>query len=94
MRTAILLLLIIPAMSFAQRQDVYIKLTDSQGLQIKGDAVTRGFERWMQALTVNSGGKNNTQLSFTMTISGASAELKRAMANGESLMNGQVNVMR
>lgn len=94
MRTAILLLLIIPAMSFAQRQDVYIKLTDSQGLQIKGDAVTRGFERWMQALTVNSGGKNNTQLSFTMTISGASADLKRTMANGESLMNGQVNVMQ
>ncbi len=94
MRTVIFLLLLIPAMSFAQRQDVYVKLTDSQGSQIKGDAVTRGFERWMQALTVNSGGKNNTQLSFTTTISGASAELKKAIANGEWLMNGQVSVMQ
>lgn len=94
MRKIIFLLLFISITSFAQTQEVFIKLTDSKGAQIKGDALTRGFERWMQAYTINPGGKNNVQLSFTMSISGASADLKRAMANGEWLMNGQVNVMQ
>ena len=82
MRTIIFILLIIPFAATAQKQDVYIKLTDVNGVQIKGDATLKGFERNMQALTTNSGGKNNVQFSFTMNISGASADLKKAMNAG------------
>jgi type VI protein secretion system component Hcp len=92
MRTIILALLLSPLLSIAQRTDVYIKLTDAGGLQIKGESVTKGFERWIVATAITSSGKNNTQLNFTMTVSGASADLKKAMANGKPLLNGQVTV--
>ena len=92
MRTLIFILLLSPLFSLAQKTDVFIKLTDARGQQIKGEATMKGFERWIAATTIASGGKNNTQLSFTMTISGASADLKKAMTNGELLLNGQVTV--
>ena len=92
MRTIIFLLLLLPIFCAAQKTDVFIKLTDARGQQIKGDAVVKGFERWIAATSITSGGKNNTQLSFTMSVSGASADLKKAIANGEVLMNGQVTV--
>ena len=94
MRTIIFLLFLVPVFAIAQKQDVYIRLTDATGKQVNGDAVTKGFEKWMQGISTNSGGKNNTQFSFTMNITGASADLKRALANGELLMTGQVNVMQ
>ena len=92
MRTIIFILFIIPFAATAQRQDVYIKLTDVNGVQIKGDATLKGFEKNMQALTTNSGGKNNVQFSFTMNISGATADLKKAMNAGEFLTSGLVTV--
>jgi type VI protein secretion system component Hcp len=94
MRTIIFILLFLPIIALAQKQDVYIKLTDANGMQIKGDAVLKGFERSMQALTINSGGKNNTQFSFTMNVTGASADLKRAMNSGEFLASGLVTVLQ
>jgi hypothetical protein len=72
----------------------YIQLTGANGMQIKGDAVLKGFERSMQALTINSGGKNNTQLSFAMNVTGASADLKRAMNIGEFLTSGLATVLQ
>ncbi len=92
MRTIIFILLLSPIFSFAQKTDVFIKLTDVKGQQIKGEAVLKGFERWIGATSINSGGKNNSQLDFTMNISGASADLKRTLASGELLLNGQVTV--
>ena len=92
MRTVFLTLLFSPLLSFAQKTDVFIKLTDAKGQLIKGEAVLNGFERWIGATSINSGGKNNSQLDFTMNISGASADLKRALASGELLLNGQVTV--
>ena len=57
------------------------------------DAVLKGFERWIEANTINSGGKNNTVFDFTMNISGASAAFKKALSNGELLLNGQATVI-
>lgn len=93
MRTFFFILLFIPLFTLAQKTEVLIKLIDARGLQIKGDAVLKGYEKWIGATTMNSGGKNNTQLSFTMAVSGASADLKRAMLNNELLINGQVTVL-
>ncbi len=93
MRKIILLLLLSPLFSFAQKTDVFIKLTDAGGQQIKGESVLKGFERWISATSITSGGKNNTQLSFTMAVSGASADFKKALANGELLLTGQVSVL-
>lgn len=93
MRTIIFILLLSPIFSFSQKTNVFIKLTDARSRQIKGEAVLKGFERWIGATSINSGGKNNSQLDFTMNISGASADLKRALANGELLFNGQVTVI-
>lgn len=92
MRTLIFIMLLFPMAAFSQKQDVYIKLTDARAQQIKGDALVKGFERWLQAATISSSGKNNSQLNFTMNISGASADLKRALSSGELLLNGQVTV--
>ncbi len=93
MRIIAFLLLLIPIISFSQKTDVFVKLTDAKGIQIKGESTLKGFERWIEATTISAGGKNNTELSFTMAVSGASADLKRALANGEILLNGQVTVL-
>lgn len=92
MRILILILFLSPVFSFAQKTDVFVKLADAKGQQIKGEAVLKGFERWIGATSINSGGKNNSQLNFTMNISGASADLKSALTGGELLLNGQVTV--
>lgn len=88
------LLFLFPALGFAQKQDIFIKITDASGKQINGDATTKGFEKQLGVLTVNTAGKNNTQLLFSMPITGASADLKRAMATGEVLLTGLVTVTR
>lgn len=85
-------LMITPVLVNAQKNYIYIKLTDASGQQIKGEATIKGFERSIEALTFASGGKNNTDLNFTMSISGASATLKKALNGGESLPNGLVVV--
>ena len=92
MRTLIFILLLSPFLGLAQKTDVFIRLTDAKGQQIKGDAFMKGFENWLGASSLNTSGKSNTQLSFTMTVNGASADLKRALSNRE-LLNGQVAVM-
>lgn len=93
MRTIIFILLLSPLFSWAQKTDAYIKLTDARGQQIKGEAVLKGFERWIGATSITSGGKNNSQFDFTMNINGASADLKRTLTSGERLLNGQATVI-
>jgi type VI protein secretion system component Hcp len=79
----------------AQSQEVYIKLTNSSGQIIKGDAVSKGYERWIPALmTTSSSEKSNTQFSFTINSSGTTADLKRALTKRELLQNGEVVVLK
>jgi type VI protein secretion system component Hcp len=92
MRTIIALLLLLPVVSVAQKTDVFIKLTDANGQQIKGDALLKGFERNITALSFTTGGKNNSQLTFSMNVTGATADLKRAMGNGMVLPAGMLTV--
>jgi type VI protein secretion system component Hcp len=73
-------------------QDVFVRLTDMNGKQIVGTSVTRGYEKTLPAFSMTSAGKNNSQITFTTTISGASAELIKAKVQGEFLMNGQITV--
>jgi len=91
MRKIIFLLMLFPAMAFAQKQYTFLKLNDASGKQINGDATLRGFERQLGIFTLSSAGKNNTQLLFTMPVTGASADLKRVMASGE-LLSGLLTV--
>lgn len=92
MRTTILMLLLLPLSVFAQKTDVYLKLNNPGGQQIKGDAVVKGYERSIGVLSFSSSGKNNTQLSFSMNITGASADLKSAINSGSVLPNGILTV--
>lgn len=94
MRTIILSLLLFPLIAAAQQTDTYIKLTDASGQQIKGDAVVKGFERNITVLSFASAGKNNAQLTFNMNLTGASADLKRAMSSGALLPNGILTVIK
>jgi len=87
------LLLTVSVISFAQSQKVYIKLTDPKGQLIVGESTLKGYERWILAQTLNSGGKNNTQLIFIMSISPASGSLKNALNSQEYLLNGQVSAL-
>ena len=93
MRIMILILLLSPLVVFSQNPQVFIKLTDNTGQQIKGEVLMKGYEKSIQAVTITSGGKNNTQLGFTMQVSGASADLKRAMSGGQPLTAGNVYVI-
>lgn len=93
MRIILLLLMMIPVLTFSQTSSVFIKLTDAKGNQINGDATTKGFEKTIKAFTTGSAGKNNVQFNFTMPVTGAGASLKSAMANNEQLLNATVSVM-
>lgn len=94
MKKIYLILLFFPLFIFSQNNEVYISLINAGGKQIKGESVTRGYENWILASSLNSGGKNNTQVSFTMNITGASAELKKAVANGELFQSAQVSAIQ
>ncbi len=93
MRILIFLFSLLPFLVFAQSRDAFVKLTDANGLVIKGDALERFYEGTITAFTINSSGKNNTQVNFTMNISGASATLKKSMTSGLFLQNGLVSVL-
>jgi len=93
MRTLIFIFLLSPLLSFAQKTDMFVKLTDSRNQPIKGEGMLKGYERWIVATTLTAGGKNNNQVNFTMAVGGASADLKRALATGEVLLSAQVNVL-
>jgi type VI protein secretion system component Hcp len=90
MKTIILILLLSPFFVFSQKSYIFIKVTDSRGQQIKGESSEKGYEKWLQSSTAHSSGKNNTTFSFMMPISGASADFKRALTNGEFLIDAQV----
>lgn len=92
MRNLILVILLLPFAAFAQQSNTYLKLTDASGQPIKGDVTTKGHEKSIAVLSFNSSGKNNSQLTFSMNITGASADLKRAMTNGSLLPNGILTV--
>ena len=92
MRTIILAFLLLPFVAAAQKTDVYLKLTDASGQPIKGDVVVKGFERSIGVFSFSSGGKNNSQLSFNMSVNGAAADLRRAMGSSSILPNGTLTV--
>ncbi|MEO7044934.1 MAG: type VI secretion system tube protein Hcp [Ferruginibacter sp.] len=92
MRRTFFLLLLLPLFCTAQKQDVYVKLLDANGKQIIGDAMAKGLEKQLYALTMNTGGKNNSQIIFSMNVLSASADLKKAMNNGEILQGGTIVV--
>lgn len=94
MRTIILALLFLPFTAISQKQETFIKLNDAAGQLIKGDAVTKGFERSISVLSFAAAGKNNAQLTFSMNITGASADLKRAMNSGSLLPSGILTVIQ
>ena len=93
MRTIILVLSLIPFFCFSQTNNkVFIKLTDANGKQINGESKDIHYKDWIYTTFINSSGNNNTLLSFTMDVSGASAVLKKAMLTSLTLLNGEVNV--
>ena len=93
MRSILILLLLLPFFSMSQNTRVFIKITDAAGRPINGDAMVKGFEKAIQAYTTSSAGKNNTQFSFTMPVSGAAAPLKNAMSGNQRLLSALVTVM-
>jgi len=38
----------LPLALFSQSNNVFIKLTDARGQQIKGETVLKGYESWVQ----------------------------------------------
>ncbi len=92
----LILFFLLPSSLIAQqvKQNIFIKLTDAKGNPIQGEATApvKGYEHTIGAYSANSGGKNNTQLTFMMDITGSAAPLKGAMNGGELLMSGEVAV--
>lgn len=95
MRALIFLLLIgFSAVCFGQEEQVYMKLYNAEGKMIAGNVTIQRFEGAIQALTLSSSGDHNTELTFTMPVSGASARLKGMQANREELLTGTISAMR
>lgn len=82
-----------PAGLWAQSNPVYVYLTDARGQLIRGESVVCGYENWIQALTLAQGGKYNSQISFTMNVSGSAGLLKQSMNQRERLSTGRIVVM-
>lgn len=94
MKTITVIFFLFPLFCFSQKQEIYIKLTDASGKQINGTSVKRGFEKWIYATNISTAGKNNSELTFTMPVSGASATLKAFINSKDFLLKGQVSVVR
>jgi type VI protein secretion system component Hcp len=86
----ILTVLLFPLFALCQTNQTYLKITDANGQMIKGSAVTKGFENAIQVTSMSAGGKNNTQISITMPVTGASADFKSALMNGKILPKGDL----
>lgn len=94
MRTLIFLLFtILTSVCFGQNEQVFLKLRNAQGKMITGDVTVKGFEKAIRALTLSSSGDHNTELIFTMPITGASGLLKSLLDSREELLDGTVSVM-
>jgi type VI protein secretion system component Hcp len=94
MKKLITILMLLPLMASAQKAvTTYAKLYDANGVQIAGDGMQRGYEKAITVLTLSTSGKNNSQVNFTMNISGAAADLKKAMT-GKGLSKGQIVVLQ
>ena len=94
MRTIIFILLLSPLLIFSQKTNVFIKLTDARSQQITGDAAMKGFEKAIEVTSFSSTpGKDNNQISFTMPVGVAGADLRRALASGELLNSGLLTVL-
>ena len=85
-------MLFLPIFCWAQNANVFIKILDVKGQQINGDAMVKGYERNITVISFASAGKNNSQLTFNMNVTGVSADLKRAMSAGSLLVNGVLTV--
>lgn len=94
MRSILLILFILPAICFSQKQETFIKLTNSSGKQVNGLSVKRGFERWINAVSFSTAGRNNSEITFTMPVSNASVELKAIANSKDALSKGQVTVSK
>ena len=93
MRTIIFIILLSPLLVFAQKTNVFFKLTDARGQQITGDASVKGFERSIEVTSFSSTpGKENNEINFTMPVGAAGADLRRALSSGELLNNGLLTV--
>lgn len=93
MRKKILFILLLLSATIAQAQipGIYLNLYNNNGAMIAGTGQVKGYEKWIESLTFNTGGQNNTTIEFTMPISGASADLMAAMNRGLFLPKGQVS---
>jgi type VI protein secretion system component Hcp len=89
----IALLLLSASLCFSQAAGVYLNLTTPGGTKINGTSQLIGYEKWIQSQTFSTGGRNNTQIDFTMEISGASADLMNVMNSGAMLPLGQINAL-
>ena len=76
MRKIIFFLFFLPIFCCAQNANVFIKILDAKGQQINGESVTKGFEKWIQATSTGSAGKNNTTFNFTMPVGGVICDVR------------------
>ncbi len=97
MRYLLFAALLLPALAFSQQTTTYLKLNDANGIQIKGTAFVKGFEAQIVVTSMVSdpgnqknGGKPSNTITFTMPVSGATADLRRSINSGKPLSSGDL----
>ncbi len=55
----IFLFLFLPLLGKTQSSAVFVQLKDASGKMLTGTSLTRFYERWLPALTINQGNANN-----------------------------------
>ncbi|WP_421943145.1 hypothetical protein [Pedobacter sp.] len=94
MKIFLTILLFLPLTIFAQRgTENFGKFTNTDGAIIKGDALTRGYERQLEIsnLVANSANNNNT-ISFAIPISTASGVFRNALNGAQKLRSAEITV--
>lgn len=93
MKSIILLLLLFPFITLAQKDETFAKLVNEDGTIIKGSSMIKLFERQIPvySLEPNSAG-NSTTVRFTMPIENASGVLRNLQQSQKRLRSGEINV--
>jgi len=99
MRTLILAALLLPCIAFSQKSETYLSITDNN-IPVKGTATKGGYEGFIAITSLQAEGistkptmRGTDQVTFSMPVSTASADLKRALFRGVALPRCEFTIL-
>lgn len=93
MKRLVILFILLPFLSLAQKEESFAKLVNEDGSVIKGSSMVKLFERQIPVYTIETNSAiNSTKVRFTMPLEGASGVLRNLQLSQKRLRSGEINV--